>query len=61
MGLLTEDSRGTLREVIQLPSSGDCSYPGLLVKGKWLYVSYYSTHEGKSAIYFCRFPLSGFK
>lgn len=61
MGLLIEDSRGTLREVIHLPSSGDCSYPGMVVKGKWLYVSYYSSHEGKSAIYFCRIPLSRFQ
>lgn len=61
MGLLAEDSKGVLREIMQLPSSGDCSYPGLLVKGKWLYVSYYSSHEGKSAIYFCKIPLTNFK
>lgn len=38
--------------VLELPSGGDCSYPGMVEKGGKLYVSYYSSHEGKSCIYF---------
>jgi hypothetical protein len=35
-----------------LPSAGDCSYPGLVLKDKTLYVSYYSSHiDNKSNIY----------
>jgi len=34
-----------------LPSGGDCSYPGLVWNDGRLWVSYYSSHEGKSSIY----------
>lgn len=46
---------GTLRHLITLPSAGDTSYPGLAwhPSGE-LWVSYYSSHEGKSAIYLAR-------
>jgi len=38
--------------LLKLPSGGDTSYPGLVWhKGK-LYVSYYSSHEDKTSIYF---------
>lgn len=39
--------------VLAFPSSGDNSYPGLVVdrENQRLYVSYYSSHEGKAAIY----------
>lgn len=41
-----------------LPSAGDCSYPGLLLKGKVLYMSYYSSHiDNKSNIYLARIAL----
>lgn len=33
------------------PSGGDCSYPGLVWHEGLLWVSYYSSHEGKSSIY----------
>jgi hypothetical protein len=37
-----------------LPSSGDNGYPGIFWnRGEW-WVSYYSSHEGKSAIYLAR-------
>lgn len=36
---------------IPLPSGGDTSYPGMVLKGKKLWMSYYSSHEGKSSIY----------
>ncbi|MCB1119642.1 MAG: exo-alpha-sialidase [Chlamydiia bacterium] len=35
-----------------LPSRGDCGYPGLLFHNNTFWLSYYSSHEGKSAIYF---------
>lgn len=34
-----------------LPSGGDTSYPGLVWHDGLLWISYYSSHEGKSAIY----------
>lgn len=45
------------REILVLPSKGDSSYPGLVYEGGELLVSYYSSHEGKSAIYFTRLRL----
>lgn len=53
---------GKFQEVFVLPSGGDTSYPGLLVVGKKLWVSYYSCHETKRpAIYLAKIPLSLFK
>ena len=49
---------GDFREILQLPSGGDNSYPGLLLEKDTLWVSYYSSHEGKAAIYFARIPYS---
>ena len=45
---------GRYIKLITLPSGGDCSYPGMLVKNNMLYVSYYSSHEEKTAIYLAR-------
>jgi hypothetical protein len=47
--------------VLTLPSGGDCSYPGLVWHDGLLWVSYYSSHEGKSAIYLARIKLAGAK
>ncbi|MBU3002114.1 hypothetical protein KO534_02010 [Paraglaciecola arctica] len=45
-------SNGKLQELLILPSAGDNSYPGLLLKKDTLFVSYYSSHEdNKSCIY----------
>ena len=46
-----EDAK--LTPVIELPSAGDCSYAGLVVEPdkQRVLVSYYSSHEGKTAIY----------
>jgi len=38
--------------LLQLPSSGDTSYPGMVYRNGKLYITYYSSHEEKSAIYF---------
>lgn len=37
--------------LVALPSSGDSSYPGLVWQDGRLWISYYSSHEGKSSIY----------
>jgi hypothetical protein len=42
-----------------LPSGGDCSYPGLVWHDGLLWVSYYSSHEGKSSIYLAKIKLPG--
>ena len=43
---------GDLQELLILPSAGDNSYPGLVLKENMLYVSYYSSHEdNKSCVY----------
>jgi hypothetical protein len=49
---------GTLREFLALPSGGDTSYAGLVWHEELLWVSYYSSHEGKTSIYLAkvRFP-----
>lgn len=40
-----------MKKLLKLPSGGDTSYPGLLWHDDTLYISYYSTHEGKTSIY----------
>ncbi|MGQ9662019.1 MAG: exo-alpha-sialidase [Kiritimatiellia bacterium] len=45
---------GRLREALKLPSGGDTSYAGLVLHDGILWVSYYSSHEGKAAIYLAR-------
>ena len=42
-----------------LPSAGDTSYPGLVRKDDTLLVSYYSSHEGSTAIYLAKLDLPG--
>jgi hypothetical protein len=46
-----------LREIATLPSGGDTSYPGLVYHDGLLWVSYYSSHEGKTSIYLARVKL----
>ena len=45
---------GQFEKAITLPSGGDTSYPGLVLKEDILYVSYYSSHEEKTAIYLAK-------
>lgn len=49
---------GTLRPLIELPSGGDTSYPGMLIYDDTLWVSYYSSHEGNAKIYMAKIPMS---
>ena len=45
---------GTMTTLAKLPSGGDTSYPGLVWHDDILYVSYYSSHEGKTSIYLAK-------
>lgn len=49
---------GGLAEFLKLPSGGDTSYAGLVFHDGLLWVSYYSSHEGRTGIYLAkvRFP-----
>lgn len=47
----------SLTPILELPSGGDCSYPGLYWHDDLLHVSYYSSHEGKAAIYYAQVRL----
>jgi len=54
-----DPEQGTMREFLTLPSGGDNSYPGLVWHDRHLFVSYYSSHEGKSSIYLAKVEISG--
>ncbi len=43
-----------LEETLRLPSGGDTSYAGMVWYDNLLWVSYYSTHEKKTAIYLAK-------
>jgi hypothetical protein len=48
---------GKLEEFLTLPSGGDTSYAGLAWHDGRLWVSYYSSHEGKASIYLAQVKL----
>jgi hypothetical protein len=50
---------GRLIEFLALPSGGDSSYAGLVWHEGLLWVSYYSSHEGKTSIYLAKVRLPG--
>ena len=58
--------RGTIQgdweEVYVLPSDGDTSYPGILIEGDEVWVSYYSSNgiPNKTAVFLAKLPLSLF-
>lgn len=52
-----DPEKGTLTEFLSLPSGGDSSYPGLVWRDGLLWVSYYSSHEGKTSIYLAKVRL----
>lgn len=45
--------------VLELPSSGDTGYPGMVYRNGLLYMCYYSSHEGKTMIYLATIDLEG--
>lgn len=46
--------RGAMTELVKLPSGGDTSYPGLAWHDDLLWISYYSSHEGRTSIYLAK-------
>lgn len=44
------------KEVMRLPSGGDNSYVGMFSIAGFIWLSYYSSHEGKASIYYARIP-----
>lgn len=54
LGFLTD---GVWKIDHRLPSGGDTSYPGMVCNDGVLWLSYYSSHEGKSAIYLAKIPI----
>lgn len=56
--ILSKMTASALEPVLELPSGGDCSYPGMLWHEGHLWVSYYSSHEGKTGIYIAKVKLS---
>jgi hypothetical protein len=47
-----------LEEFLTLPSGGDTSYAGVVYHGGLLNISYYSTHEGRTAVYFAKVKIN---
>ena len=56
--LITIDEDGIYKRIFELPSGGDASYPGFLIYQDKLWISYYSSHEGTTAIYLSIIPLN---
>lgn len=47
-------TNGAITPLLDLPSGGDTSYPGMVWHDNQLWVSYYSSHEDKTSIYLAR-------
>ncbi|HEX6962252.1 MAG TPA: sialidase family protein [Lacipirellula sp.] len=45
---------GVMKSLARLPSGGDCSYPGMVWHDGLLWLSYYSSHEGRTSIYLAK-------
>jgi hypothetical protein len=55
--VLAHLTRESIEPLLRLPSGGDTSYPGLVWHDNLLWMSYYSSHEGKSNIYLAKIRL----
>lgn len=55
--VLARMTRDRYEPVLSLPSGGDCSYPGMVWHENRLWMSYYSSHEGRSSIYLAKIRL----
>lgn len=53
-GLFLSDYHGKHKLIAEFPSGGDNSYPGMIWHDDFLWVSYYSSHEGKTCIYLAK-------
>ena len=56
--VLAHMTRNSYDPVLHLPSGGDCSYPGMVWHDGLLWMSYYSSHEGKTSIYLAKVRLN---
>lgn len=56
--LLVTNPDGEIEKTIELPSGSDTGYPGKLIHEGFLWVSYYSSHEGNSNIYLSKIPIN---
>ena len=55
--VLAYTERDRYEPVFTLPSDGDCSYPGLVWHEDLLWMSYYSSHEGKTSIHLAKIKI----
>lgn len=55
--VLARMTRDSYKPILTLPSGGDCSYPGMVWHDDLLWMSYYSSHEGKTNIYLAKIRL----
>jgi hypothetical protein len=55
--VLARMDRTSLSPILALPSGGDTSYAGMAWHDGLLWMSYYSSHEGKSGIYLAKIRL----
>jgi hypothetical protein len=51
---LLDVEKHTIEPILELPSGGDNSYPGLVWHDDTLWMSYYSSHESKTNIYLAK-------
>lgn len=55
--VLAKMDEKSITPVLDLPSGGDTSYAGMVWHEDLLWISYYSSHEGKSSIYLAKVKL----
>ena len=55
--VLARMTRDSYEPALVLPSGGDCSYPGMVWDDGLLWMTYYSSHEGKADIYLAKVRL----
>lgn len=53
-----DTTKGQVVPILDLPSGGDCSYPGLLWHEGRLWMSYYSSHEQRTSIYLAQIDIT---
>lgn len=55
--ILAKITKNSYDQVLELPSGGDTSYPGFFWYNEILWMSYYSSHQGKTSIYLAKIKL----
>lgn len=55
--VLATMTRKSYEPVLTLPSGGDTSYPGMVWHDDLLWMSYYSSHEGRTSVYLAKIRL----